>query len=50
LGTSEAYKQIRKVVPPLENDRELHLDIQKILTIVKDGSLLDGVEKKVKLN
>ncbi len=49
LGTSEAYKQIRKVVPPLEHDRELHLDIQKVLRIVKDGSLLEGVERKVKM-
>jgi histidine ammonia-lyase len=49
LGTSAAYKQIRKVVPPLEQDRELHLDIQKVLGIVKDGSLLNGVEKKVEL-
>ncbi len=48
-GTAEAYKQIRKVVPPLEQDRELHLDIQKILAIVKDGSLLNGVEKKIEL-
>ncbi len=50
LGTSEAYKQIRKVVPPLEQDRELHLDIQKVLEIVKNGSLLGGVERKVMLN
>ena len=48
-GTGEAYRQIRKVVPPLENDRELHLDIQKILTIVQDGSLLKSVEKKITL-
>ncbi len=50
LGTSEAHIQIRKVVPPLEHDRELHLDIQKVLKIVKDGSLIKNIEKKVKLN
>ena len=49
VGTSAAYKQIRKVVPPLEEDRELHSDIQKVLGIVKDGSLLNSVEKKVKM-
>ncbi|MBK7980753.1 MAG: histidine ammonia-lyase [Ignavibacteriae bacterium] len=49
-GTSAAYKKIREVVKPLEHDRELHLDIQKVLKIVKDNSLLNFVEKIVKLN
>ena len=48
-GTSEAYKTIRKYVRPLNNDRETHLDIQKILKIIQDGSLLRNVEGKVKL-
>lgn len=48
-GTSAAYKKIREVVKPLNHDRELHLDIQKVLTIVKDNSLLDAVENKIKL-
>lgn len=49
IGTSSAYQKIRRVVKPLEHDRELHLDIQKVLKIVKDRSLLDFVEKKVVL-
>lgn len=48
-GTSEAYKTIRKYVSPLNNDRETHLDIRKILKIIQDGSLLRNVEEKVKL-
>jgi len=48
-GTSEAHKRIREIVKPLNHDRELHLDIQKVLTIVKDNSLLNAVEKKVRL-
>jgi histidine ammonia-lyase len=50
IGTSTAYYRIREVVKPLEHDRELHLDIQKVLKIVKDNSLLNHVEKKVNLN
>lgn len=50
IGTSAAHKKIREIVKPLEHDRELHLDIQKVLKIVKDNSLLEFVEKKVNLN
>ena len=49
-GTTAAYNKIREVVKPLNHDRELHLDIQKVLTIVKDNSLLEFVEKKVHLD
>jgi len=50
IGTSAAYQKIRESVKPLTHDRELHLDIQKVLKIVKDKSLLEFVEKKVQLN
>jgi histidine ammonia-lyase len=49
-GTSTAHRKIREVVKPLNHDRELHLDIQKVLSIVKDNSLLDVVQKNVNLN
>ncbi len=49
IGTSAAYQKIREVVKPLEHDRELHLDIQKVLAIVKDRSLLNFVEEKIAL-
>ena len=49
-GTSIAYKEIRKVVKPLVNDRVLYDDIKKVLEIVKDNSLLNAVESEVKLN
>ncbi len=49
IGTTAAYSKIREVIKPLNHDRELHLDIQKVLTIVKNNSLLDYVEKKVTL-
>ena len=50
VGTTAAYNKIREKVKPLNHDRELHLDIQKVLTIVKDNSLLRYVEMKVILN
>jgi len=48
-GTSAAYNRIREFVKPLNHDRELHLDIQKVLELVKSGELLNAVEKGVKL-
>jgi len=48
-GTSIVYKRIREVVPPLEKDRIIYDDIKKVLNIVKDDSLLNSVEKKIKL-
>ncbi|HET56509.1 MAG TPA: histidine ammonia-lyase [Ignavibacteria bacterium] len=50
LGTTSAYEYIRLFVKALDHDRELHIDIQKILSIVKDKSLLEHVETVVKLN
>ncbi|MBU2492504.1 MAG: histidine ammonia-lyase [Bacteroidetes bacterium] len=49
-GTGIAYSTIRKIVPPLKNDRIIYKDIQKVLTLVKSGELLKEVEKVVKLN
>lgn len=50
IGTSLVYNKIREVVKPLNHDRELHLDIQKMISIVKDNSLLESVTKEVVLN
>ncbi len=48
-GTSIAYKEIRKIVKPLVKDRILYDDIKKILRLVKDNSLLNSIETKIKL-
>lgn len=48
-GTAAAYDEIRKHVPPLLKDRLLYNDIQKIASIVRNDSLLNAVETKVKL-
>ena len=50
VGTSAAYKTIRKYVKPLKNDRIMYLDIDKTLQLVRSGELLNEVEKKTKLN
>ncbi len=48
-GTNAAYKTIRASIPNLDDDRILHDDIQKALELVKDGSVLKSVEKKIGL-
>jgi histidine ammonia-lyase len=49
LGTTIVYNEVRKVVEPLFRDRVLYDDIKKVLSIVKNNSLLNSVEKKIKL-
>jgi histidine ammonia-lyase len=49
-GTRIAYNEIREVVNPLDHDRELHKDIQSVLYILKDNTLLNAVERSVALH
>lgn len=49
-GTTAAYKVVRKSVPPLKDDREMHIDIEKVLQMIKDDSLLHSVVKTVQIN
>jgi histidine ammonia-lyase len=46
-GTLAAYRAVREVVPHLDRDRMLSPDIKKIVRLIKEGFLLDTVEKKV---
>jgi histidine ammonia-lyase len=48
-GTAIAYDKIREVIPPADVDRFLYPDLQKVISILRDRSLLRAVEKKVKL-
>jgi histidine ammonia-lyase len=48
-GTNAAYQAIRRSIAHLDDDRILHDDIQKALELVKDGSVLNSVEKKLGL-
>lgn len=49
-GTQIAYDHIREVVPPLDKDRVIYDDVQKVLCLVKSDSLLNRIEEKIKLN
>jgi len=44
--TSRAYDFIRKFVGPMDDDRYIRTDIEKIVNIIKDGSLIDYVYQK----
>ncbi len=46
-GTGEFYRQIRKVVPPLEKDRPVGVDIEEILQIIRHEGFIKTIEEKV---
>lgn len=48
-GSSEVYKEFRKVVSFLEEDRNLSLDIEASYEFIKSGSLLEAARKSVKI-
>jgi histidine ammonia-lyase len=48
-GTLAAYRVIRDLVPHLEKDRMLSPDIERVVGVIKEGVLLEEVEKKVGL-
>ena len=46
-GTFAAYETIRRHVPYLERDRELYIDIETVLGMVRSGEILRNVEEAV---
>jgi histidine ammonia-lyase len=50
VGTAEAYRLVREHVAFIEEDTIMYKEIDKCDELLKDGTLLDGVEKIVKLN
>ncbi|MNY75280.1 MIO-dependent tyrosine 2,3-aminomutase [compost metagenome] len=46
-GSAAAYEAIRKVVPYLAVDRVVSRDIEAMVSIMRDGSLLAAVEAAV---
>jgi histidine ammonia-lyase len=48
LGVAEGYELIRQHVPPLEGDRALSEDIERLRNLVDDGALRDIVLKHAK--
>ncbi len=49
-GTDMAYRKIREIVPPLDVDRPLNPDIEKIALLVKKGEIVETVKKKIKFD
>jgi histidine ammonia-lyase len=47
-GIWRAYQKIREVVPPLNGDRTLAPDVEKIMALMEDGSLLSTVQDLLK--
>jgi len=46
-GTAAAYEAVREVVPKLEEDREIHADIDRVRTLVSSGLLDERVGEQV---
>jgi len=46
-GTRVAYDTIRKRAPYLEKDREIHADIEKVVSLIRSGKLVKSVEEAV---
>ena len=46
-GTLAAYRSIRNAVPHLAKDRVLSKDIERVVFLMREGTLLGAVEKKV---
>jgi histidine ammonia-lyase len=46
-GTAAAHEAVRQVVAPLEEDRTLYLDHQKMVQLLRSGEVLNAVEKSI---
>ena len=46
-GTHAAYETIRKLVPYLEKDRELYIDIEAVMGLIRSGEIVRNVEEAV---
>jgi len=47
VGSQAAYDMIRKVIPKLEDDRELYVDFEKMALLIDSGILGDAVWEKI---
>jgi histidine ammonia-lyase len=47
LGTREAYQVIRRHVPFLDKDRELYIDINAVVKLIRSGEIVNAVEKAI---
>ena len=43
-GTQAAFDMVREIVPPMDDDRYIHTDLQKVIKLLKSGKLLQIVQ------
>jgi histidine ammonia-lyase len=46
-GTNAAWKEIRRHIPHLDEDRVMYPDMEKMLALIKEGAILRAVEQAV---
>ena len=46
-GTRIAYQAIRETIPYLEEDRQLSIDVENMVDLIRSGKLINVVEKTV---
>jgi len=49
VGTKEAYEVVRRNVDFIERDKIMYIELDKVTNLIKDGSILESVEQKVKI-
>jgi len=49
-GTKECYKAVREVTDFIDKDVVMYKELDKVLEIIVDNTILDKVEKVVKIN
>lgn len=49
-GTKEAYKTVRESVNFIENDVIMYREMDKVEELIKNGKIVENVEKSVKIN
>ncbi|MBA3882772.1 MAG: histidine ammonia-lyase [Chthoniobacterales bacterium] len=45
LGVERAYETLRRIVPPLREDRAMYLDIEKVTVAIRAGEFDSGMEE-----
>jgi len=48
-GVRRAYEVVRKKVRPIDEDRAMYKDIEKMALLVHEGKIVDEVEKEIKM-
>ncbi|MGM0378265.1 MAG: histidine ammonia-lyase [Bacillota bacterium] len=47
LGTNVAYDIIRREVKTLDKDREMYVDMKKIMSLINSNEIVDEIERKI---